>query len=120
MSAPFGSGRADAWPETRSLDTSARVSLDRAGRRLFPGGERMITAYVPHNGTVERVDVGLDRALPADVLWLDLFEPTVEETAKVQKTLGLALPTREEMREIEPSSRLYIEGDASYMTAQVL
>ena len=42
------------------------------------------------------------------------------ETALVQTSLGVALPTRDEMREIEPSSRLYIEGDASYMTAQVL
>jgi magnesium transporter len=38
----------------------------------------------------------------------------------VQAALGVALPTRDEMREIEPSSRLYVEGEASYMTAQVL
>ena len=80
----------------------------------------MITAYVPKNGIIERVEVGPDQPLPPDALWIDLFEPTPAETAMVQSALGVALPTREEMREIEPSSRLYVEGDASYMTAQVL
>src|SRR3546814_3687450 len=34
--------------------------------------------------------------------------------------LELEMPTREEMQEIETSSRLYREGDVSYMTANVL
>jgi magnesium transporter len=80
----------------------------------------MITAYVPKNGIVERVAVGPEQPLPPDALWIDLFEPTPAETAMVQAALGVALPTRDEMREIEPSSRLYVEGEASYMTAQVL
>jgi magnesium transporter len=80
----------------------------------------MITAFVPKNGGIERVAVGPDEPLPANAVWLDLFEPIASETVRVQTALGVALPTREEMREIEPSSRLYLENDASYMTAQVL
>jgi magnesium transporter len=80
----------------------------------------MITAFVPKNGSIERVEVGPDEVLPPNAVWLDLFEPTAAETARVQTSLGIALPTRDEMREIEPSSRLYLESDASYMTAQVL
>jgi magnesium transporter len=80
----------------------------------------MITAYVPKAGTIERAVVEADQPLPDNALWMDLFDPTPAETARVQAALGVALPTREEMREIEPSSRLYVEGDASYMTAQVL
>jgi magnesium transporter len=80
----------------------------------------MITAFVPHNGAVERVAAGPDQALPSNPLWIDLFDPTPDELARVQAALGLALPSRDEMREIEPSSRLYIEGDATYMTAQIL
>ncbi len=80
----------------------------------------MITVYVPNNGIVERVEVGPDQALPSNALWIDLFDPTPAEATLVQTALGVALPTRDEMREIEPSSRLYIEGEASYMTAQVL
>jgi magnesium transporter len=80
----------------------------------------MITAFVPRNGSIERVEVAPDDPLPPNAVWLDLFEPIAAETARVQAALGVALPTREEMREIEPSSRLYLENDASYMTAQVL
>ena len=34
--------------------------------------------------------------------------------------LGLDVPTREEMKEIEPSSRLFERGDAIYMTLSTL
>jgi magnesium transporter len=80
----------------------------------------MITAYVPKNGTIDRVEIGPDQTLPENALWIDLFDPTQAETARVQTALGVALPSRDEMREIEPSSRLYVESDATYMTAQVL
>lgn len=80
----------------------------------------MITAFVPRSGGIERIEVRADDPLPTDAVWLDLFEPIATETARVQAALGVVLPTREEMREIEPSSRLYLENDASYMTAQVL
>ena len=80
----------------------------------------MITAYVPKGGTIERMEVAPDLPLPEAALWIDLFDPTQPEVTRVQTALGVALPTREEMREIEPSSRLYVEGDAAYMTAQVL
>ena len=34
--------------------------------------------------------------------------------------LGIAVPTREEMQEIEVSSRLYVENGARYMTATLM
>ena len=58
--------------------------------------------------------------LPKDVLWIDLYEPTPDEEARVERHMGIDIPTREEMREIEESSRLYHEGDALYMTIRVL
>jgi magnesium transporter len=81
----------------------------------------LLYAYVPRASTVERVDL-TDAAgdPPANVVWFDLFEPTPAEVRRVESLLGLALPTREEMQEIEPSSRLYVENGASYMTATVL
>ena len=53
-------------------------------------------------------------------LWIDLLEPTPEEIALVQSALGVELPTRSEMQEIEVSSRLYTENDAIFMTATVI
>jgi len=39
--------------------------------------------------------------LPSDMIWLDLHEPMPDEIAFVGSCLGIELPTREEMREIE-------------------
>jgi len=58
--------------------------------------------------------------LPPEAVWIDLLEPTPEEEAKVEKFLGIEVPTREEMREIETSNRLYEEDGALYMTATVV
>jgi magnesium transporter len=49
-------------------------------------------------------------------LWLDLLNPTPEEDACVERALGISLPSREEMQEIEMSARLYNEGGAEFMT----
>ena len=58
--------------------------------------------------------------LPADAVWVELVEPTREEELCVERELAVPLPTREEMAEIEPSSRLYQEDGATVMTAMVL
>ncbi len=53
-------------------------------------------------------------------VWLDLYNPTPDEDAYVERTLGLSLPSREEMQEIEVSARLYNEGGAEFMTVTAL
>lgn len=75
----------------------------------------MIRGFVPDNGRLVAADDplrSLDRAL-----WLDLVEPTEAEEAALESRLGIDIPTREEMQAIEVSSRLYHEGDATFMTA---
>ena len=56
---------------------------------------------------------------PDEFLWADLFEPTAEEEKAVESLLTVDVPTRDEMKEIETSSRLYEENGAVYMTATV-
>ncbi len=53
-------------------------------------------------------------------VWIDLLTPTQEEERQVQAALRLEIPTREEMQEIESSSRLYREEDALFLTAPFL
>ena len=53
-------------------------------------------------------------------VWIDMVHPTTEEEAAVQSALKVELPTREEMQEIEISSRLYRENGALFMTATLL
>src|SRR5690348_4815790 len=57
---------------------------------------------------------------PQEAVWLDLVSPTREEELAVEKALGFDLPTREEMAEIEPSSRLFQREGATFMTASLL
>jgi len=58
--------------------------------------------------------------LTDECLWIDLLQPTPEETARVEKELGIEIPTRAEMREIEPSNRFYLENGAYFMTAFIV
>jgi magnesium transporter len=75
----------------------------------------MIRGYVPDNGRLRVVDDPLDRL--DEVLWMDLVSPTAEEERILESRLGLDIPTREEMEEIEVSSRLYSEDGGAFMTA---
>ena len=60
------------------------------------------------------------RRRPTTAVWIDLVTPTVQEDKLVEQLLGIAVPTREEMQEIEVSSRLYVENGARYMTATLM
>ncbi len=80
----------------------------------------MIRAYRT-DGTAEIIgpDSVKDRISP-DIVWIDLVSPSVEEEHAVERVTGIPLPTREELKDIEPSSRLYVENDAVYMTASLI
>ena len=58
-----------------------------------------------------------DAQLSEDIVWIDLDNPTVQEKRDLEQVLGVELPTRDEMKDIEPSSRLYRKAGATYMTA---
>jgi magnesium transporter len=58
--------------------------------------------------------------LPPEATWIDLFQPTRDEEKLVEQCLGIEVPTREEMQEIEPSSRLYQERGATFVIANVI
>ncbi len=80
----------------------------------------MIRAY-RKNGSAEVI--GIEPAageFSEDIIWLDLIKPTREEEHFVEGRLGIPLPTPEELKDIEPSSRLYVDNEAIYMTASLL
>jgi magnesium transporter len=80
----------------------------------------MLSVYVPRHGRLERLPVETGALLPDEAVWIDLVAPTVQEDKAVEQFLGIAVPTREEMQEIEVSSRLYVENGARYMTATLM
>lgn len=69
---------------------------------------------------VEEITTGEGWVLPPDTIWIDLVDPTREEEVLIERELKLELPTREDMSEIEASSRLYREGNATYLTVEVI
>ncbi len=80
----------------------------------------MLSVYVPHGTSLERLSADTGAPPPDAAVWLDLVSPTVQEDKLVEGMLGIAVPTREEMQEIEVSSRLYVEQGARYMTAVLM
>ncbi|WP_419319834.1 magnesium transporter CorA family protein [Caulobacter sp. ErkDOM-E] len=68
----------------------------------------------------ETGDAGRDWRLPDDAVWIELVDPSRAEEVAVEQAIGVLLPTREEMAEIEASSRLYQEDGGTFMTATVL
>jgi magnesium transporter len=65
-------------------------------------------------------ELGEDETLPADALWVDLLEPTKHDDKRVEELTQVSIPTREDMEEIEESSRFYVENGAHYMTTPLL
>lgn len=80
----------------------------------------MLVAYSSESGTLVSVPIGAEHALPADAIWIDALDPTADEEKKIEDFLGLDVPNREEMQEIEISSRLYQDGGALIMTATLI
>jgi magnesium transporter len=80
----------------------------------------MLAVYVQRGATLERQPVDPQGAVPEDAVWFDLVSPGHNEDKLVERRLGIAVPTREEMQEIEVSSRLYVENGARYMTATLM
>src|SRR5690348_930949 len=59
-------------------------------------------------------------ALPPGTFWIDLLQPKPVETAFVERTTGVSLPSFEALAEIESSSRLRIDGNVLYLSAPLV
>ncbi|MBI2719422.1 MAG: magnesium transporter CorA family protein [Rhizobiales bacterium] len=80
----------------------------------------MLSAYGTAKGCLIEFPAAREPTVPEDSVWLDLVEPTALEEAAVEETLRIDIPTREELAEIEASSRLYQEDGAAFMTANLI
>jgi magnesium transporter len=58
--------------------------------------------------------------LPPNAVWIDLINPTHEVDVQTEAWTNAAIPTHEDMIEIEESSRFYAENGAQYLTASIL
>ena len=56
----------------------------------------------------------------SNAVWVDLVDPSSTETAAFEKAFGLSVPNKDEVSEIETTSRLHVEQDTLYMTAPLI
>ncbi|MBI1208750.1 MAG: magnesium transporter [Azospirillum sp.] len=80
----------------------------------------MIKVFSRLDGRVIEQPLAIGDPLPPGTVWIDLLRPAEGERAHVAACLGIDLPTREEMKEIEASSQLYLEGDGIFLTTPVI
>src|ERR1044072_5227200 len=78
----------------------------------------MLTIYEARSGALEPHKN--PRQITEQTIWIDLLNPKREEERKVERSLKLEVPTREDRREIEAPNRLYQETGAHFMPARVL
>ncbi len=80
----------------------------------------MLNIFVAQAHGLVRVEPLSPASIPPDAVWVDLLEATPEEERLVETSFGVAVPTREEMKEIETSNRLYEDEGALYMTTTMV
>src|SRR6202021_3959622 len=80
----------------------------------------MFSVFLPSDSSLKKATSVDLKALPDNAVWIDMVKPTAEEDHAVEGLAGIAVPTREDMQEIEISSRLYAENGARYMTASLM
>ncbi len=64
----------------------------------------MLWVYVPRGTSLDRLPVTSDADVPESAVWFDLVNPNLQEDKIVERQVGAAVPTREEMQEIEVTS----------------
>ena len=75
--------------------------------RVASGGRVVVLADVPEE-------------LPEGLVWLDAKNPSDAELARLDEIMGFEIPNRQDISEIELSSRLYKETGALVMIASLL
>ncbi len=58
--------------------------------------------------------------IPSGTVWIDLFNPSLEEEKNIETQLGIEIPTREEVWKNQVLNRFYQEYGVAYMTAAVI
>jgi magnesium transporter len=80
----------------------------------------MITFYSLQNKNVIETQATNDTILPLDAIWIDLYSPTDDERIRVSKTYNQALPSEQDVLEIEASSRFFFDEQGLHLRTYFL
>jgi magnesium transporter len=80
----------------------------------------MISIYYKQNNSILKLDNITDKKFEEEPVWIDLYNMTREEELYAESIVGINIPSLEEMKDIELSSRLYHRDGAVNMTASIV
>ncbi len=80
----------------------------------------MINLYTLSGHVFKQVVHDSAESIYEDPVWIDAINITSEEESRVESYLGIDIPTKEELKQIEISRRLYQSHGALYMTAIIV
>ncbi len=80
----------------------------------------MIRIFIKENDFTIRIINEIPKERPKRILWVDLFKPTREEIKWVEETFHVQLPSKQEMEEIEISSRYWEDEETITINAYFL
>lgn len=80
----------------------------------------MLTVYVKHGDVVLNTVMAANDIIPAEAIWVDMFEPTSDEIKTVISQLHIHIPTEEEIWKNQVLNRFFRENGFSYMTAAII
>lgn len=86
-------------------------------RAYIREGDRLVPTDLDAAGVMEQAT---SEGSLAPAVWYSLVDPTRDEDKFVEACLGIDIPTRREMQDIEPSARLYSEDGGEFMTMTAL
>jgi magnesium transporter len=80
----------------------------------------MINVYTIAGDRLTAAPLESGAFLPRGAVWIDMLNPSADDDKRVEDLTGVSIPTREDMGEIEESSRFYSENGASYLIVPLL
>src|SRR5689334_15164237 len=80
----------------------------------------MLTLYDNHRVRRKFAAAAAGTALSSDIVWIDLLAPEPSEIELIERTTGLAIPSLDELSEIESSSRLRARDHALYLSLPLI
>lgn len=79
----------------------------------------MLRCFRTDGRHLHAIEVDGAENIPDDALWIDVTEPTRAEELALERVLGIEVPTREDVDEIQTSSRLLEDDGTLFMTGIV-
>jgi magnesium transporter len=80
----------------------------------------MISIFFKHGNNISAGFINPGDPIPVETLWIDIFNPTLEEERYIETQMQIQIPSKEEVWKNEVLNRFYHEDGVSYMTAALI